>query len=1294
MLEPGSVVDDYTVGDCLGSGASAIVYAATKLSNGKPVALKVLRPELAGDAFPEERARFLREVSTCIALSHPNIVPIIDSGVLADGVPFAAYERVPGETLKVLLERDGALPFRDVAWLMAQVLRALMYAHNNRVIHRDIKPANLMISGTSGVREARVLDFGIAGRVHSLSFSKDQSLTAQGLFIGTPLYACLDQIRGRPPQVSWDLFAWGLVFLEALSGEHPCAGSGRMPWDPEREFHIPQWLLRHRLGQLLERVLLSEHMDVRGTDLLTALDSALRELNPPRSSTPDAFQRRWVCVGACRFTETSAAGSVDIQSRDIAIRACQDLGAALVEKLGGRVLSRVGDRLLFGFGYGEPHEDDAARAVRASRSMLDALSEVARGTAQVDVQARIGLHAGEAVFEGQTNDGFADVAGATPEGAALIGELCQPGDIVVSETVRALLRVDQEFELLREVQLPAMHGRVSVYRIAADARVGIHESAPRTPFVGRDSELRQLVEYADGAAQGKPKVISIVGEPGIGKSRLLLELRSRVSASWLECRCQPDDGASPYQPFAQLIERLGSPEDLLRANGLASEINIALLEAMRTGDVSAVRAMGVSSERQRELLRELLIRLLTTVAEHGSFVLAIEDLHWADPSSVQLISQLVAEVAGWSASHEPLNLLTITTARPTFTPPWTQGVVPMVLEELSNEDVEALVRGLNIGADTARVRTIQNLADGIPLFAEEIALAGTSPRQAGRPTTTNVPAILLQYLAPRLDALSQRAQEIVRIASVLGREFDDHLLALLLDRPAERIAQDLSELVQAGIIYRRRTANRAMNAFKHGLIRDVAYERIPRNMQPGYHARVADTLVQQLPELAARRPETVASHLYSGGRVNQAIEWWNTAVFRLIAGGAYDEAQDLGRRALEASGELVNPIERSAAELAVRELLGTAVSSKIGLGADEVRQIYSPALELCEKLGSALPLGVLWGIWSFTVVSNPDAEITGQLISHFLDAAARDDEPVARATAHSAAGTRKFLLGDVRGSLEHFAIAELAGQTPEFQRSVRYYDVGMYIPAWQMSALGLCGDFDGASRIRNRLLETARAQGSPAGLSIVLAYALNSFRIALDYAGTIELANEQIRLCDEQRIIAMRGAAQCSRGWARVCIGEADGIDEIRQGLALCAAIGMRLNQVLHLSGLAEAELRIGNAKGALDVVGHALEQSSTTIERYQDAELLRIRGESLRVLGDLEGAEVAFREALAQSRKFDIYAHELKAMLSLADLLSALHGRQAARRLLEQIALPKLIEDVPLVALARRQLESLSSAR
>jgi TOMM system kinase/cyclase fusion protein len=1054
-LENGSLFEDrYEILGELGSGSFGCVYQARQLSTGQSVAIKLLslREELE-ESMGREAERFRRETQICAALAHTNIVQLIDSGETQDGQLYAVFAYLPGETLKQALTRDGALDVRESMRLMTQVLDALACAHAKGIVHRDLKPANVMVSGTGARRNAVVLDFGLGGVADGRRRAEWQTLTQTREFLGTPLYAAPEQLAGETPTERADLYAWGLIFLECLTGQHPFADAGGM----ERlltgggAVEIPEWLRGHRLGGLLERVTNREpaNRDVPVESLIEALDEIVRgELPVPpqempiRAPLPGTGERRHLTVMFCDlFGSTALSQQLDAETYREIVHAYQARGSEAVERYAGHIAQYLGDGLLVYFGYPQAHEDDAERAIRAGLELLrglEVLSAQTEARQGVAIQARVGIHTGSVVVGEMGGREKQEVLalGDTPNIAARLEGFAEPGTVVVSD---ATLRLVPGLFVTEDRGTPALKGieeSIRVHRVGQPSGVRSRlERAPGlTPFVGREQELGLLLDRFEQAQEGLGQVVLVGGEAGIGKSRLVRELRGRLREkphTWLECRSSPYTRNSALYPVIELVEhalgsaddhsaeeKLGRLEEGLAHVGLESAQILPLFASLLSLRLPERYApLEISPQLQRQRTLEALLSWVIALSEKHPLVLLVEDLQWIDPSTLEWLALLIEQCP-------TARVLLLMTHRPHFEPPWPSRthLLPMGLIRLSRRQAKELVARATPASTLPEtlLDAIAEHADGVPLFMEEMAkgIVASGHEIADSLSDIEIPETLWDSLTAQLDRLGE-AKEVAQLGAVLGREFPYALLEAVAPVKQSELREGLGRLVDAELLFQRGLPPRANYTFKHALVQDAAYQSLLESQRRELHARIADALEERFPERVAREPEVVAHHCEEAGRIAQAIGHYQQAGTSAWQRWAAAEAIVHSRKALALLGTLPESRERNGQELPLQHALADAIIVAKGQGDPDVERIYERARSLCQKIGETpWMFDTLLGL-SFTYSTRGQERIAYELAEQALVLAERSAEPLRLAKAHTSLGISLHHLCEPTRALEH-----------------------------------------------------------------------------------------------------------------------------------------------------------------------------------------------------------------------------------------------------------------------------------
>ncbi|CAN93380.1 Protein kinase [Sorangium cellulosum So ce56] len=1333
----------YQLVSALGEGGFGTVFKARQLATGQHVAIKVLRlpKESTAQAQEQRIARFHREMQLCAQLHHPNIVRLIDSRHAEGSVVCSVFEFVPGNNLAEVLEREGQLDPVETRHLMMQILDALACAHAQGVVHRDLKPANIMIVPTGARRNALVLDFGIGGFIHEARHEKEARITLTDESVGTPSYAAPEQLRSQHTTPRSDFYAWGLLFLECLTGKRVVEGATvaevvfkQLSAEP---IPIPPEIADHPLGDILRRVTAKDPAarQVTAASLLRELEACdvaglrpgARDRHPGRAAqdaeTPvspgkpgsDGRHLRLVqgerrqITAVCCILSAAGVGSraADLEELDHVLGLQQEVCAELARRFGGHVAGGLGDAVLFYFGYPKAREDDARRAARAALAIA---SEVARRSAALEaarklrVDVRIGIHTGLVVARELRNPasaGLGYVVGTTPKLASRLSHLAEPGGILVSGGTERLLR--KQF-LLEETGIRVTDD--STMPVSAFAlRDGAPSAALReVPLVGRDREIEALLERWARASDGAGQAVLISGEPGIGKSRLARALEERIGArphAWIECRCTPDSVHSAFYPIIELLERMLDPrreanpegrvdrlEALLSLYGFELREAVPLFASLLSLPLpKRWTPLDVSPRRKREMTRNAVLSLLFEMGEKEPVALLVEDLHWGDPSTVELLGQLVSEIGS-------SRLLAIFTARQEFVHPWSPGsLLQIQLGRFGRPEVERMTAQI-MGGRSLPAEVLDHITsrtDGVPLFIEELVLAmieaGALAECEGgcalvRPLSDlSIPATLRDSLVARLDRLG-RAKETAQVAAAIGREFTFELLGVVSPLEEAEVQEDLDKLVASGLVYRKRRIKNPAYVFKHALVRDAAYESLLERTCREVHLRIARALEERFPEIASKRPDLLAHHHAAAEQRREAVGYARKAGMAALQRSAYAEAIAAARQALgwiasskeddeqvaaaaaaapgsALQGQPMTASERIQAELELHGVVTPALMASRGWGDDELKSALDRAQALLDRLGDSP--GAIPTLWALITYHHAR--------SHRVEAQSLAERALRLAERSGDAGNVVAVLPIYAQCL--FFSGKHAEARACLDRALASYDPAVHrahastfgqdskVHALALSGLQwwLLGYPERALEAGTAAVAFARELDDANSLGMALGYLLGVWHYRGEREPAREVAATLAAVAERHGLPQWAELAAMFQGWI-------DGDPTVpRQLLSGFRAMGAEVAFPYWASIVAECEALAGDLDAAIARIDECLEKAEHDVELYYVSLLHHVKGEFVlkRDPRALDAAERCFRDAIAVAQAQDVKMPELKAVTSLARVLRDRGRREEA---------------------------------
>jgi predicted ATPase/class 3 adenylate cyclase len=999
-------------------------------------------------------------------------------------------------------------------------------------------------------------------------------------------------------------------------------------------------------------------------------------------SPQDAAERRQVTVMFADLVgSTALAARMDPEDLREVISAYQKCVAETVRRFDGFVAKYMGDGVLVYFGYPQAHEHDAERAVRAGLHLVEVVPKLTT-VAAVPLQVRIGIATGLVVVGDLIGAGAAQeqaVVGETPNLAARLQALAEPGAVVIAASTRTLIGGLFEYRDLGTFALKGFAENVPAWQVLG---AGVAESrfealrATTTPLIGRDEEIDLLMRRWGQAKRGGGCVVLISGEPGIGKSRIAETIPERLSNEphiRLRYFCSPHHQDSALYPSMAQLERATGfrrdDSDDQRLNKLESVLArgtddlsqvvplLADLLSIPTGD--RYPPLNLAPQKRKEKTLRAQLAQVEGLSSRQPVLILFEDIHWSDPTTREWLDLLVDRVPG-------LRVLVIITFRPEFAPPWIgrPHVTMLNLNRLPPrrraEMISYVTGGKTLPKDI--VDQIVDRTDGVPLFIEELTKTilesgivtdgGDRYTKAGTLTPLAIPATLHASLLARLDRLAP-TREVAQIGAALGRSFSHDLISAVAPIPQQQINDALAQLVGAELILRRGTPPDAEYAFKHALVQDAAYSTLLRSRRQQLHGRIAAVLEKQFSEIMQTQPEVLARHCAEAGLTEKSVVYCLKAGQQAIARSAMIEAVAQLRKGLDLLSGMPKSTAYAEQELNLQITLGPALFATKGYGASEPGEVYARARKLCEQLNKPTQLGsVLYGQWVY-------CQTRGE-----LDQARYHAEEVRRLGDARNDKTWKFFGSSFLGQTCYY-LGEFTDARASFEDALALWEptFGAFEAANDLQLAHLAdlvhlsrtlhslGYVDQARRRRDEALAEAQAT-SP--YNFVYALCITWW---VDW--TIESPTTLLRSADEilatstdQGYSLWVGFGQVMRGWCLAALGQAvEGLALLLQGIGIVRAAGCNIAIPLFLTMVAEVYEIVAQPEAALDQLAEAAKLVEATEARWAEAEMHRCRGALLLAMGKSHEAEESYHRALVVARRQAAKFWELRAATNLCRL-------------------------------------------
>jgi class 3 adenylate cyclase/predicted ATPase len=1017
---------------------------------------------------------------------------------------------------------------------------------------------------------------------------------------------------------------------------------------------------------------------------------------PHNASMQVEAERRQLTIMFCDLVgSTPLALRYDPEDLREIVGAYHRAVAEIVGRFAGFVAKYMGDGVLVYFGYPQAHEDDAERAVRAGLAVIDA---VTRLELPERLQVRLGIATGLVVVGDLVGEGAAQergVVGETPNLAARLQALAEPGRLIIAESTRRQIGGLFDLTDLGARSLAGFAQPQPVWLVSGESGIVSRFEALRSeaiPLVGRDEELDLLGRRWQQARLGEGRVVLISGEPGIGKSRLTAALQERLADEAhvrLRYFCSPHHRDSALHPLIGHLDRAAGLTRNDEPEAKLDKLEALLRPAAEIGDISLLAELlslpggarfpplDLSPPRKKERTLAALVRQLEGLARHKPVLMIFEDLHWIDPTSRELLDLVLARI-------DCLQVLLVATFRPEFRPTWVghPHVTVMSLNRLGRNDGAAMVQQLAGNAALLPLDVIAEIVertDGVPLFVEEMTKAVLeADAERGRETAASVPAAMLGVpatlqasLMARLDRLGPAAKRVAQIGAAIGREFSYELAAAVGEFAEAGFQEALQRLVDAGLAFQRGMPPTAEYMFKHALVQDVAYGTLLRRPRRQLHAQIAKALEAHSPEIIDSQPELLAQHYCEAGLVEKSVDYWGKAGRRSAARSAMAEAGAQFQKGLDQLELLPDTPERKRQELEFRSSLGAALHAVKGYAALETGEAYARARELWEQLGSPAEfLQVPYGQSNYHM-GRGELDLARRLDEDLLRLSRERNDSAGLVLGHLSSGRDLMLIGRFTSSRSHFE--EVVGlYDPNSHRSRSHQDANYpHVASQAYSAIVLfCLGFPDQALAQSSaaIAEALRLAHPP---SLALSLSLGTLPLALvgDNPALDKRADRLVKVATEQGFPVWRAVGRIHLGWVTVCNGDvAEGVSLLRSGEAAYRATGTKMWTNHFLALQARACEIAGKIEEGLSLLDDALQDVEMTGMRWLAAELNRLKGQLLLRQQRPEAAEELYRKALSIAAEQEAKLWELRAAASLARLWRDLGRRAESRDLLAAV--------------------------
>jgi class 3 adenylate cyclase/tetratricopeptide (TPR) repeat protein len=1008
-------------------------------------------------------------------------------------------------------------------------------------------------------------------------------------------------------------------------------------------------------------------IDPNDPEVIALLDRA--------SGTTATGTRRRLTVMFCDLAgSTEIASVLDPEDTRELLNAYYETCSEVVRRHGGHVAHLAGDGMLIYFGYPTAHEDDVLRSILTGLAITDAVKTLRSPTRanSWNLQVRVGIHTGLAVISELGSGSWArrdEIVGEAPNLAARVQTAAPTGSVVITSDTLALVRGQVDVEALGAHSLKGINRPVDLYRVVS---VQSHEDdatvdTPRSVTVGRERELATL-ERAWAEVSERASYVVVSGEPGMGKSHLVRHARRLVGdgGRFLMLRCSALHSNTPLQPVSQLLLRQlnlteGTGDSLERVTRLAESLNVSgeenlyLLALLSWTPWPPDREVpDLQPEQIRERTLALLCHWFDTLAGAGPLLLVVEDLHWADPSTLDLLGRCVSD-----QRPNPMEVLVTTRQDPDSVPGEPTDVISLrALDEAECDELIETLTGGRLGEDIRRA--VSERGDGVPLYLRELATMLDGTNGYGAPA---VPPTLNDLLVARLDSFP-RQRDVVEALAVLGRPSSPRLVAAVMGRTTAEVIDQLELLEDAGIL--RSSAKLGVYEFHHTLLRDTAYDLQLLASRRALHHRAAEALQQSNAVALADYPEELAHHYQLAGELKPAVNLLMGAALQHAAFAAHAEAIRSFESVLEQLPELDG--DSADLELSARSGLAASLLAARGYTAPEVEAAYDKVREIAVARDAKLEVSGLYGLWAYYHVTG-DAQASLETAETLVERAVGSGDAPAAAAARAVLG---YQLQRVGRPAEAVALLE-QGRDWDAPEPLFPHHPGIGAGANLALTRWLIGDFVGArTSIADAVAAAESMEGPTAHFTRAYTHAFASelFHVAGEHGTAAAHAGRAVEISNEFGFTSWLGAGLTNLKIAEALAGDLDAIPTIEYCLNAWRGSGAASNLTQFGLGLAMVYRAADRPQDALAAIEQALKDALASQELYLEPELLRVKGELLDELHPEDEFGFATLEyALATAAIRGSRALELRTLLSIERRHRSRDDERTVRSEIERLA-------------------------